>query len=400
MPSVPTLSYSGVHTYLECPLRWKFLYIDRRPEAPRSYFTFGRTVHSVLEELLEPLVVPAARRVSAARSQTTLEAFAPARSPTPVVGLLGEAELRAVYDRLWSNEGFSSAEEEARYRALGWSMLRDFRAGLVADPPSPVAVEPHLETVWDGIPVHGYIDRIDRMPSGGFEVLDYKTSKELSESDARESDQLTLYQVLAEANLSGPVERLTLFHLRRQQALRSERRGPQALEQLYDRVGEVHDGIRSESYEPKPGRHCARCEFQSLCPEFRRVPAAEARALAELADRFSRLRSEEDRIGRELSETARELHAAAERLGVHRVLGTREVLLRRSEVAWRYPIETVRATLDAAGWRVPVDAADPAGVRKLLRDPKLPVELRRRLAELGDRRVDYYWSSESAESDA
>jgi putative RecB family exonuclease len=63
---VPALSYSSYSTYLECPLRWKFLYIDRLPEVPRGYFTFGRVVHSVLEELVRPMVLPSARRVGEA----------------------------------------------------------------------------------------------------------------------------------------------------------------------------------------------------------------------------------------------------------------------------------------------------------------------------------------------
>jgi putative RecB family exonuclease len=63
--STAPLSYSSYRTYLECPLRWKFLYVDRIPETPRGYFTFGRVIHSVLEELVRPLVVPTARRASA-----------------------------------------------------------------------------------------------------------------------------------------------------------------------------------------------------------------------------------------------------------------------------------------------------------------------------------------------
>ena len=62
-PAAP-LSYSSVRTYLECALRWKFLYVDRLPEAPRGYFSFGRTVHTVLENLLKPLVVPTTLRMA------------------------------------------------------------------------------------------------------------------------------------------------------------------------------------------------------------------------------------------------------------------------------------------------------------------------------------------------
>lgn len=397
MAAVAPLSYSQIRAYTECPLRWKFLYIDRLPEAPRSYFTFGRTVHSVLETMLEPLVVPPGRRLEGGRAQRTLREFDGGLAASPG-RLMAEPELRATYDRCWSSEGYQSAEEEERYRQLGWSILRQYRDQLAAAPPTPVAVEPHLEATWDGIPVHGYVDRIDRTEAGGFEVLDYKTTRELSAADAQESEQLTLYQVLVESNYPGKVEALTLYHLRRQQPLRSERRDPRALEAFYDRVGEVHDGIRTESFEPRPGRQCARCDFRSRCPEFRTVPDADSPRLRELVDRFARLRAEERRLDGELRSAARELHEAAESLAVHRMPGTREVLLRRREEAWRYPEAKIRAILEEAGVAVPAGLGDPRAVRKLLRDPKLPTELRRRVAALAEREVRYFWSLESDEA--
>jgi putative RecB family exonuclease len=393
--TVPTLSYSGVRAYAECPLRWRFMYIDHLPETPRGYFTFGRTVHSVLEALLEPLVIPIGRRMDARRTQRTLGDYSPAGGERPVV--MDEVQLRTTYDRLWSSEGYLSAEDEARYRQLGWAILTKFRAAVAADPPTPIAVEPHLETKWDGIPVHGYIDRVDRTSTGGLEIVDYKTSKELSEADAKESDQLTLYQVLVEANYPGPVEGLTLFHLRRQQALRSGRRERRDLEALYDRVGEVYDGIRTEAYDPQPGRHCGRCEFQSRCPEFRKVPDPERDRLVDLADRFTQLRSRENELETELRAAASELHRAAANLGVHRVPGTQDVLIRRREERWDYSGDAARAAL-AAGGATGVDPTDPHSVRRWLRDPKVPAELRRAVADAGVRREEYYWTLESSDT--
>jgi putative RecB family exonuclease len=394
--AVPTLSYSGVRAYAECPLRWKFMYIDHLPETPRGYFTFGRTVHSVLEALLEPLVVPMGRRTDARRTQRTLGDFAAPADPAGRPELMDEAALRTTYDRLWSSEGYLSREDEARYRQLGWTILVQYRASIAAQPPTPIAVEPHLETKWDGIPVHGYIDRVDRTASGGLEILDYKTSKELSEADAKGSDQLTLYQVLVEANYPGQVEGLTLVHLRRQQALRSARRERRDLEALYDRVGEVYDGIRTEAYEPQPGRHCARCEFQSRCPEFRQVPAPERDRLLGLADRFSQLREQEQALEGELKATADALHQAAAQLGVHRVPGSQEVLIRRREDRWDYSGDAARTALQA-GHVEGVEASDAHAVRRWLRDPTVPPELRRAVADAGERQQQYYWVLESSD---
>ncbi len=390
------LSYSSYRTYLECPLRWRFLYVEKRKEAPRGYFTFGRVVHSVLEELVRPYVVPTGRRRGSSEAQTTLHDWgAPAAgAPTPTPRTLSPEDLLAFYDRSWSSEGYTSPEEEARYKALGKNLLLGYRELLERRPPTPVGVEEHLEARWDGIPIHGYIDRIDRTPGGGLEVLDYKTSRELSHEDARESDQLALYQVLVEANYREPVERLTLYHLRSLTPLGTPPRAKTALETLHVRLGEVADGIREEAFEPTPGRPCARCEFQSLCPEFRPVPPPEEERLGALVDRFDQLRAEERRLGEEMARTAEELHRAAEELGLHRVRGSRAVALRRREISWQYPLERLRPILEDSGVATSTHPSSPEEVRRLLRDSSLPAEVRRRVAETGSRRVRWYWELE------
>ena len=399
MPSSPALSYSSYRTYLECPLRWKYLYIDRLPETPRGYFTFGRVVHAVLEELLRPLVVPGARRAGDSDSQRTLDDWESRARGSGEAPRMSRAEMLALYDRSWSGDGYTSPEEEARYRLLGRDLLSRYYDRLAEERPAPVAVEEHLEARWDGIPIHGYIDRIDRGPRGGLEVLDYKTSKELSPGDAKDSDQLSLYQVLVESNYSEPVEGLTLYHLRSLTPLRVPPRDRPSLTQLYDRLGTVSDGIRAEAYEPTPGRHCSRCDFRPICPEFRTVPAADEARLRELVDRFDRLRLEEHRVEKELRDATEELHHAAEELGVHRLPGSRSVAVRRREEAWQYALEGVRPDLERLGLSDRIPTGRPEEVRRLVRDPSVDPELRRKVAETGARRVKWYWELEASPRD-
>lgn len=400
MATTRPVSYSSVRTYLECPLRWKFLYVDELPEAPHGYFSFGRTVHSVLEDLLRPLVVPSARLTPSGATQRTLDTF-PSEGPTPATtsGSLWEpTELLAAYESRWVRDGYTSEEEEARYKALGAEMLLKYREGLVRSPPAPVAIEEHLEAKWDGLTVHGYIDRIDRRPNGGLEVLDYKTSRELSAEDARRSDQLSLYQVLVERNYSDPVDRLTLYHLRSGTAHSAPRRGEQVLEGVHDRFGRAHDGIKSESFEPTPGRHCSRCEFKSLCPEFRVAPEPEQAALLALVDRFQRLRSQEEKLESDLRSAAEELHREAERLGIHRIPGSDRVAVRRREEVWRFREESVAPILAAHGLTDKVRADDGDALRRLAQDRRSDAGLRRRLSEVGGRQVRWYWVLEDPPS--
>ncbi len=398
MTTAPVLSYSSYRTYLECPQRWKFLYVEKRPEAPRSYFTFGRVVHTVLESLLRPLVVPAARKVGSAGSQRTLEDWQPARVTTGEALLMSKEELLACYEQNWSAEGYLTPEEEGRYRALGRDLLLRYHDHLARERPRPVAIEEHLETRWDGIEIHGYIDRIDRTPAGGLEIVDYKTSRELSNEDVKDSDQLSLYQVLVEGNYAEPVERLTLVHLRSQTPLRGRPRARSTLERLHDRLGTVRDGIREEAFDPNPGRYCNRCDFKEICPEFAVVPPPEEARLKELVDRFEQLRAEERRLESDLKRTAEELHRSAEAIGLHRVPGSRSVAVRRKEETWQYSLDAVRPLLESAGLSHRVGSGSQEEIRALVRDRTIDPDVRRRIAELGTRRVKWYWDLDLADA--
>lgn len=397
---VPTLSYSSYRTYLDCPLRWKFLYLDKLPELPRGYFTFGRVIHSVLEHLVRPLVVPSPRRVGGQESQRTLDEWR-GTPPLPQAGSwMSESDLLALYERSWSGEGYSSPDEEGRYRTLGKDLILRYYEHLLRDRPHPVAVEEHLEARWDGIPVHGYVDRIDRTASGGLEVMDYKTSRELSSEDAKDSDQLSLYQVLVENNYTEPVERLTLYHLRSLTPLRARPRARGTLERLHDRLGTVRDSIRSDAFEPNPGRYCSRCDFQSICPEFRPVPTPDGARLRELVDQFERLRADEHRLEVALTRTAEQLHRAAEELKIHRVPGTRTVAVRRREETWQYSLDAIRPLLEQAGLSHRLGSGSQEEIRALVRDRSVDAETRRQLAEVGTRRVRWYWDLDPSDGAA
>jgi putative RecB family exonuclease len=391
---LPALSYSALRTYLECPQRYKFLYIDNLPETPRGYFSFGRTIHSALEALVRPLVRPQTRLLATGHAQRTLEEFDPRPSRGAKTALMPKPDLLALYRKLWISEGYVSEEEETRYRGLGEDLLSRYYDAFAADPPVPVAVEQHLEARWDGIAIHGYVDRIDLTPNGGLEVLDYKTSRGLSIMDARGSDQLSLYQVLVERNYARPVESLTIYDLRGRTAHRVPARATDALEPLRERVGDVADGIRAESFEPTPGRYCERCEFRALCPEFKEVPRDERPRLEDLVDRYARLREEGRKLDRELGRVADELHREAERLGLRRLTGSKGALVRRREDRWTVHPDAVRPILERHGLWARATVPDAEALRRLARDPAIAPEVRRALAHTASRSVRWTWEVE------
>lgn len=394
MGKVPVLSYSGFRTYSECPQRWKFLYLDRLPEAPRSYFSFGRSIHSALEEFVAPLVAtPSGGDGRRLGRQTTLLDF-PGEAPR----LLSVEELLALYERHWVREGYSSPEEEKRYFDLGRDLLIRFHRVFSAELPMPLAVEKELAATVEGLPVHGIIDRIDRRPEGGLEVLDYKTTRELSLRDAAESDQLTLYQMLVEGNYDLPVERLTLYHLRSLTPLRSPARDRDRVADLAMRLGEVADGIRSDDQDPTPGPYCKWCEFRRLCPEFREVPSPDRERVAELVRRYRELRTRPSPLPSELEEVTQEIQAEAKRLDIRRLPGANgsQIHLRR-EARWTVPLPEALARFPVHGVRPPSPPSDdPDRVALRRHDPRLPPALRRELLALTSREVSWHLDLEGS----
>ncbi|MCL4325011.1 MAG: PD-(D/E)XK nuclease family protein [Candidatus Thermoplasmatota archaeon] len=267
------LSYSSFHTYEDCPQRWKFLYVDGLKEAERPYFSFGRSMHMALEAFVGPLTSPHRVRRQGQMSLFDFGAHPPSVHPMPLDDLL------RCYRELWIRDGYGSEDEERKYFLIGTDLLRRFHSLYVAAPPQAIAVERDLSGKMGEIPIHGIIDRIDLREEGGLEVVDYKTSRELSLGDAESSDQLTFYQVLVGQNYDRPVHKLTLYHLRSMRPLSTQPRGGKAIGDLTSRVGTVLDGMRRQAFEPKPGSQCRRCEFRPLCPAFHPEKARKSETL-------------------------------------------------------------------------------------------------------------------------
>ena len=53
------LSHSSISMFQECPQKYKFKYLDKLPEKPRHFFSFGSSVHQALEFFYGVKALPA-----------------------------------------------------------------------------------------------------------------------------------------------------------------------------------------------------------------------------------------------------------------------------------------------------------------------------------------------------
>ena len=193
------LSASDIETYRTCPLKYKFARVFRIPQEPTLNQRFGILVHQVLERF----------HAGATLAQ-------------------GLPELLGLLEAGWRRGGFGDSEEERQLRAKATQALmryherfqeRGRRAGLVRAL-VPVQLGPHV--------LRGRVDRVDRLPDGAYELIDYKTGPpEDRRAAARGRPALALRGRRARGLAArGRPPGLLLRARRREGPGRARRRGP------------------------------------------------------------------------------------------------------------------------------------------------------------------------------
>jgi RecB family exonuclease len=119
--------------------------------------------------------------------------------------------------------------------------------------------------------VVGRIDRIDRIDADeAVAIVDYKTGKPLSQEDADDSLQLSLYALAAREALGKRAERLIFHNLENNAAICSTRSEAE-LNAVRLKIEAVADAIAREKFEPRQGFHCNYCPYRNLCPATEKI---------------------------------------------------------------------------------------------------------------------------------
>jgi DNA helicase-2/ATP-dependent DNA helicase PcrA len=119
--------------------------------------------------------------------------------------------------------------------------------------------------------VRGRVDRIDRHPAGGFQLIDYKTGKPPPGSGVGDEDLvLALYIHAAREAQSSKHNGAKIQGARVDYVLDGDSRvyDPDSAElaTLVEDARQLADRAASREFEPRPGWHCESCDFQLLCP--------------------------------------------------------------------------------------------------------------------------------------
>jgi putative RecB family exonuclease len=231
------LSYSKLKTYQECPLRYRFTYLDRLPRRPRRLFRAGRRIH---QALMRWLVY--------------------AKTGTP-----RWENIEAAYNSAWDS-GEGAGERSGRDYDEGLSILRAYHEVNLDRPCQPVFLEHKFSVRMGAHVLTGAVDRVDATEPG-YEIVDYKLHRDVSTQQEVDGDlQLGLYHLAVEESHGIRPEALSLYYLRHnlQRTTSRSREQVRDLKQLVVLTGD--DIVQDRAWKPCPGDQCSGCDFKATCP--------------------------------------------------------------------------------------------------------------------------------------
>lgn len=371
--SVFSFSYSKLALYEECPLKYKFKYVDRIKEEPKTYFSFGHSIHHALEFL-----------------------YAVKAPPFPAAGSVLEEFKRDWNLKSYLEKGYRDPAKADEDYQKGIEMLSAYYRHHDGRFKLPFLLEYVTDVEVDGLLVRIIADKIEYLGHGELALVDYKTGKDVK----RQPDQLHMYQKICELDPrlrervhevygdSVPalrVKQMLYYHVPTLKEYAFDRAEDAEISVFWERALGVAENIRGRRFDPAPGeRQCAWCDYKKLCPHYyggensRPSQSPEGDVVGELADRYGRLREKIDGLNAQLDEVKARLVSISPAPGV--LAGKEyELELRRAE-KWEFKDrEAVIGVLNEFNLYQKALGLTVKNIVALLSDPAVPEAAREKL---------------------
>jgi DNA helicase II / ATP-dependent DNA helicase PcrA len=233
------LSASAVQTYETCPLQFKLDREWRIPGEVPAAMQYGGTMHRVLRAYYDSV-----QQDHPMSEESLLDLF---RAD------LAEAKIQDAYQR-------------DLYLQQGIEQLKEFLALCHrGEMPEVLHTEEFFDIKVGATRVVGRIDRVDKLPDGSVVVTDYKTGKPLSQEDADDSLQLSIYALAAREKWGYHADHLAFYNLSENTSVVT-RRSETQLQAAAAKVKDVAENIAAGKFDAKPSFSCRFCAYRVLCP--------------------------------------------------------------------------------------------------------------------------------------
>ncbi len=266
LPTVPTtgykpsihidyLSYSQIETFRICPLHYKLKYIYKIPTLPSAPLSFGTSIHTALRDFYRLIKI----------------------DEKPSVKF-----LLSLLEKNWIREGYKDKHEEKKNYGRGRKYLSDYFQKSFDRKVNVNSVEESFTISLlsknsndKPLKIGGRIDRVDILPNGKIELIDYKTGEKLptqKEIDKNKdiSRQLAFY-ALAAVNLpetpfkKKPEDVILSFYFFEKQTKISTVRTKEQLEEAKEEIFKVRKEIEASDFRCSGNMLCRNCEYKMLC---------------------------------------------------------------------------------------------------------------------------------------
>jgi len=346
------LSYSAISTYELCPAKYRFQYEDRLPTSTSPALSFGDSLHRTLYRFHD--------------------------RPVPEAPSLDE--LQEMLQGEWVSDGYRDPSEEETYLRHARQVLTEYHRDNAADFRIPAALEFRFTIEVEGAQISGVIDRMDRIPGGGYEIIDYKTSRRLPPKQQVDRDlQLSVYHLAAREIWGIEPERLTLYYLLPGERMSTFRTAHDS-DELRRRIATVAERIAAGKFEPRQNPLCDWCDFQARCPLFRhkheKLEGDPAPNMTAIVDEWIALKREDWERYRRLEELKALINAFCEEHGYRRLFGSDGSAIDRrpQHITEPNPLR-VKQILEPLGLWDRVQTVDSKALTDLIESRRLPPDV-------------------------
>jgi putative RecB family exonuclease len=250
MPRKPTLSPTRISAYVECAMKYRYIYHDKIGRfylKSRAGYSFGSTLHQVLQTFHQEGAVQS------------------------------REELVSSVEQRWISAGYESAEQEEQFRVAGAEIAHAYHAAAAERAEQRVVTlftEKTISTDMGPFKLTGRVDRIDQHADGALEIIDYKSGRmEVDEEDVADSLAMNIYQLILRRMYPGTRVFSTIYALR-SGAQASAEMGHEEAERFAEDILALGEEILSRDYEnvePLAVPACEGCEFLPRCRQFWRA---------------------------------------------------------------------------------------------------------------------------------
>lgn len=249
-------SFTQLKAFETCPLQYKYMFLLRVPVQGRHTFSFGKTMHSALQKFFEEM--------NRGKSQGSLFGT----TDEGEQGAPSLERLLELYEESWIDDWYESAEHQEEYKERGRRILKDFYAKHSGKWPNAEFLEKGFNLKVGQYTIRGAIDRVDRLPSGAVEILDYKTGNVPKDESRVDKGQLLIYQLAAEEVLCEQVEQLTYYYLQENKPI-SFLGDEKQKDKVKEGIQKTIAAMQESDFAATPSKEiCRNCDFKSIC-EFR-----------------------------------------------------------------------------------------------------------------------------------